>query len=122
MPAQDGQPGAGILCGVVAGIAVREQPLQANEEPRPSVVMQQAEVSGQVTVDKADTGLARFGVALGERDLHAGASRWQPEARVRPTPGEYQAAGPVHHDVLPLAELARRDLEPKPSTGPRLQV
>src|SRR5207248_9387701 len=60
--------------------------------------------------------------AGGECHLHPRGAGWQPEARIRPAPGENQAAGPLDNDELPFAELPRRDLEPEAAPPPRLEI
>jgi hypothetical protein len=84
--------------------------------------VQQAQIPGQAGVDQAEPGLLAVLAAAGERHLHPGGARREPEARVGPAPGEDQARGPVDDHVLPFAELAGGDLEAEAAARPRLQV
>src|SRR5262252_3470050 len=122
MCAQTGQPGLRFFCRVPARLRAHNHGLQAGEEPGPSVLVQQAEVSGQAGMNQADPGLAKIAAAADESDFHARTSWRQPKARVGPAPRENQAAWPIHDDVPSLAELARHNLESEPAAGLRLQV
>jgi hypothetical protein len=71
MRAQVGQPGLRFFCRVPARVRARNDGLQASEEPGPSVLVQQAEVSGQAGMNQADPGLAKIAAAPDESDFHA---------------------------------------------------
>ncbi len=58
----------------------------------------------------------------GQRHLDPRAARRQSEPGIGPAPGEDQPTGPLHDEVLPLAELPGDDLEPETPARPRLQV
>ena len=84
--------------------------------------MEQAEIPGQAGVHQAEPGLPAFLPGTGECHFHPGGARREPEARVRPAPGEDQADGPVDDHVLPVAELAGGNLEAEAAAGLRLQI
>src|SRR5215470_12240440 len=122
MRAQTGQPGLRFFCRVPARVHARNHGPQAGEEPGPSVLVQQAEVSGEAGMNQADQGFAKIAAIRDERYFHARTSWRQPEAWGGPAPRENQAGWPFHDDVLSLTELARHDLESEPAAGLRLEV
>src|SRR5207344_2732028 len=96
--------------------------VQPGEEARPPIVVQDAKISCQAGVNEAEPCPAGVIAARCERDLDTRAAWWQPEAEVGPAPGENQPAGPLHHHVPPLAELAGHHLEAEPPARAGLKV
>src|SRR5919109_3902938 len=106
------EPLGRLLRRILGRRLTRDRRPEPGDEPRPAIVVQQSpllcvgEASMNETQPRASPGIVRL-----ERHLDGRRPGRYTHARIRPSPGEDNALRPLDGHIVPLAVLARHQLE-----------